>query len=213
MKKIIILAIATAVLASCNKHNNSSKEVGNNSYPNVGSLYSSATHYTDSDIYSVYEGNEATYYDIQEDDYVYSSGYVNYTINTCGETDFTITDMNGNYYHVSVDDFGNITAYDLNGNFYRASADGYGNTTGFDSNGNFYHSYTDDYGNTTAYDSYGNYYHSHTDGCGNTTGFDSEGNFYHTYTDDFGNTTGYDSNGNYYSAHTDDFGNTTINIF
>ena len=211
MKKIFILAIATVVFASCNKYNNSSNEVISKDYPNVDPQYNSATFYTGS--CKVYEDSEVAYYDIEDEDYVYSSEYNSYTMKTCGETDFTITDMNGHYYHVSIDDCGNVTAYDLNGNFYRASSDGYGNTTGFDSNGNFYHSHTDDSGNTNAYDSDGNYYYSHTDGCGNTTGFDSDGNFYHTYTDDFGNTTGYDSNGNFYCAHTDDLGNTTISIF
>ena len=213
MKKVFILAIATAVLTSCNKHSNLSNRVVNSDSSNVVSQYNDAMHYASSEMCNTYEDNETPYCYNEGEDYVFSSEYNSYTMKTCGETDFTITDMNGHYYHVSIDDCGNVTAYDLNGNFYRASSDGYGNTTGFDSNGNFYHSHTDDSGNTTAYDSDGNYYYSHTDGCGNTTGFDSDGNFYHTYTDDFGNTTGYDSNGNFYSAHTDDLGNTTISIF
>lgn len=213
MSKVFILAIATAVLTSCNKHRNLSNRVVDSNSFNAVSQYNDAMHYVSSKKCNTYKDNDTTYYNIEEEDYVFSSEYNNYTIKNCGKANFTIAEMNGNYYHVSIDDGGKVTAYDSNENFYRASSDGYGNTTGFDSNGNFYHSYTDDFGNTTAYDSDGNYYYSHTDDYGNTTGFDSEGNFYHTYTDDFGNTTGYDSNGNYYSAHTDDFGNTTINIY
>ena len=42
MKKIFILAIATVVFASCNKYNNSSREVINNNYPNIDPQYNSA---------------------------------------------------------------------------------------------------------------------------------------------------------------------------
>ena len=108
MKKIFILAIATVVFASCNKYNNSSNEVISNNYPNVDPQYNSATFYTGS--CKVYEDSEVAYYDIEDEDYVYSSEYNSYTMKTCGETDFTITDMNGHYYHVSIDDCGNVTA-------------------------------------------------------------------------------------------------------
>lgn len=191
MKKIIFMAFAAAVLASCDKHNSSSNEVVYENSSFSGASYDRFQSSAYSDLTSVYY-EEVCPTDVEE--YlteIFSSS--NYTIQNSGDKEFTVSDMDGNYYHVSVDEYGNVTAYDFNGNFYRSSTDGCGNTTGFDSNGNFYHSYTDDYGNTTA--------------------FDSDGNFYHSYTDDFGNTTGFDSNGNIYSAHTDDFGNTTISIF
>lgn len=108
---------------------------------------------------------------------------------------------------------GTQTITDMNGNYYHLTTDGYGNTTGFDSEGNYYNYHTDDYGNTTGFDSNGNYMHSHTDFYGNTTGFDSNGNYYHYHTDDYGNTTGFDGDGNFISAHTDDYGNTTINVY
>ena len=137
MKKVFILAIATAVITSCNKHSNLSNRVIDSNSSNVVSQYNDAMHYASSEMCNTHEDNEAAYYYNEEEDCVSSSEYNSYTINNCGEADFTITDMNGNYYHVSIDDGGNVTAYDLNGNFHRASSDGYGNITGFDSNVNF----------------------------------------------------------------------------
>ena len=69
-----------------------------------------------------------------------------------------VHDMNGNYAHYTVDDFGNVSGYDSNGNYYHSHTDDFGNTSGYDSNGNYYHSRTDDFGNTSGYDSNGERY-------------------------------------------------------
>ena len=45
MKKVFILAIATAVLTSCNKHSNLSNRVIDSNSSNVVSQYNGAMHY------------------------------------------------------------------------------------------------------------------------------------------------------------------------
>ena len=124
MKKVFILAIATAVITSCNKHSNLSNRVIDSNSSNVVSQYNDAMHYASSEMCNTHEDNEAAYYYNEEEDCVSSSEYNSYTINNCGEADFTITDMNGNYYHVSIDDELDIvmnqlanTAYDLISSF------------------------------------------------------------------------------------------------
>ena len=106
-----------------------------------------------------------------------------------------------------------ITVSDLDGNTIHYTIDQFGNAMGYDNDGNYYHYHTDDFGNTSGYDSNGNFYHSRTDNFGNTSGYDSNGNYYHYRTDDFGNISGYDSNGNNISAHADGLGNITITSY
>lgn len=147
MKKIMIMAFAAAVLASCNKYNSSSNEEVYEDSSFSGASYdcfqSSAYSYQAS-----VHPEDVCLTDLEEDlTEIFSSS--SYTIQNSGDKEFTVYDMDGNYFHLSVDEYGNVTAYDLNGNFYRSSTDGCGNTTSFDSNGNFYHSHTDDIGNTT----------------------------------------------------------------
>lgn len=203
MKKIYLI-ITVAALTACSANNSKTHNEENRSGNSFTvSLDSSREIGRDMD-HASFNGNSLAsssdeyYNDDEEDDDDY--GY---------EEDYA-SDMN--YYHVSSSPR-SITVHDMNGNYAHYSVDDFGNVSGYDNNGNYYHSHTDDFGNTSGYDNNGNYYHSRTDDFGNTSGYDSNGNYYNLHTDDFGNTTGYDSNGNYYSAHTDDFGNTTITTY
>ena len=72
MKKVFILAIATAVLTSCNKHSNLSNRVVNSDSSNVVSQYNDAMHYASSEMCNSYEDNETPYCYNEGEDYVFS---------------------------------------------------------------------------------------------------------------------------------------------
>ena len=173
MNKILTLAFATILLASCN----SKKSASNDSVVTDSVVYLNTDYRDQHSITDIYycdienlSDDSDCYDDIPE---VSESSVKDYS----------------NYYYVDNNGGGSITIHDLDGNYYYIDIDGSGNLSAHDLNGNFYHSYTDDFGNTSGYDSDGNFYHSHTDDFGNTTGYDSDGNFYSAYSDDFGNTT------------------------
>lgn len=192
MNKILTLASAILLLASCN----SNKTTSNDSVVTDSVVCLNSDYRVQRSIADVY------YCDLDDD---------------CDDdfldvSEISVNDLS-NYYYVNNNGAGSITVHDLDGNYYYIDVDGYGNLSAHDLNGNYYYSYTDDFGNTSGYDCEGNFYHSYTDDYGNTSGYDSNGNYFHSYTDDFGNTTGYDSDGNFYSAYSDDFGNTTINVY
>jgi hypothetical protein len=109
MKKLFIMAIATVLFASCNKHNSSSSEVLYKDSSISGTSYNSAMNYNN--FSQVYSYDDKVYpSDLTEENLEESSSLNDYSIHCDGSKDFTITDTNGNYYHVSVDEYGNVTS-------------------------------------------------------------------------------------------------------
>ena len=157
MNKILTLAFATILLASCN-----SKKSDYRGQHSIADIY-----YCDLEKLS---DDSDCYDDIPEVSESSVKDYSNYYyVDNNGGGSITIHDLDGNYYYIDIDGSGNLSAHDLNGNFYHSYTDDFGNTSGYDSDGNFYHSYTDDFGNTTGYDSDGNFYSAYSDDFGNTT--------------------------------------------
>lgn len=199
MKKIFPLMLAAGLFVACHPSQSKVSERTSDVDESESSYGENYTSRLNNGVYDDTENDDVSFYDDEynsddEDeqlsDVSLGSDYNSYQVR-CSNRNITVSDMNGNSAHYTIDSNGNLSGYDSNGNYYHSHTDNLGNTTGFDSDGNCYRSHTDDFGNTTTYDSYGNSYYSHTDNFGNTSGYDSNGNTFNSHTDSFGNTTVY----------------------
>ena len=148
MKKIYFI-IMVAVFTACSANNSKSHNDENRSENcSISSLDSSKGVARDMD-YANFTGYPSTsssdeyYYDDEEDeednDYEQEeTSDLNFYHASSSPSSIIVHDMNGNYAHYTVDDFGNVSGYDSNGNYYHSHTDDFGNTSGYDSNGNYY---------------------------------------------------------------------------
>lgn len=153
MRLSILLFSLAVLISACNTH---PKDKDNNN--SQSSCFQEATSYNRG--YSDINGQQT--FDLTDNKMVVEEDEEEYEETNIEDeqsslpTNITVSDLNGNTIHYTIDQFGNASGYDSNGNDYHSTTDNFGNTDGYDNNGNYYHYHTDDFGNINGYDNKGN---------------------------------------------------------
>ena len=149
MKKIFPLMLAAGLFVACHPSQSKVSERTSDVDESESSYGENYTSRLNNGVYDDTENDDVSFYDDEynsddEDeqlsDVSLGSDYNSYQVR-CSNRNITVSDMNGNSAHYTIDSNGNLSGYDSNGNYYHSHTDNLGNTTGFDSDGNCYRSH------------------------------------------------------------------------